>query len=234
MRGAFRVVRAISALRNGVQGGAGSIPPSRLDTTCGLAIDSVAGPILSLLPCYRLCYNFIPFRGRNFLGSAIVSADLPAITTRSIVSGSAAVYDRSNVSRSFRPVTAAMSAQGRFRRVLQSRRYLKVSDIEADATFVRFDQRELELGGEDGPILGTQFRQYSAAGDVRAHHRHTAGGLRWRVQSAHPPFSAISASPALAQAAGRHAIIRVGVRVRGVRAHTVQHGGRRAVRLDAY
>ena len=50
--------------------------------------------------------------------------------------------------------------------------------VEADASFVRFDQRELELGGEDGPVVGTHFRQYSAAGSVRAHHRHAAGGIR--------------------------------------------------------
>ncbi|MGH7465792.1 MAG: TonB-dependent receptor, partial [Longimicrobiales bacterium] len=50
--------------------------------------------------------------------------------------------------------------------------------VEADANFVRFDQRELELGGADGPILGTHFRQYSATGSMRAHHRHAAGGIR--------------------------------------------------------
>jgi iron complex outermembrane receptor protein len=49
--------------------------------------------------------------------------------------------------------------------------------VEADASFVRFDQRELEHG-EDGPLVGTHFRQYSGAGSVRAHHRHAAGGIR--------------------------------------------------------
>ncbi|HSK18477.1 MAG TPA: TonB-dependent receptor [Longimicrobiales bacterium] len=50
--------------------------------------------------------------------------------------------------------------------------------IEADANFVRFDQKEFELGGADGPLLGTHFRQYSANGNVRVHHRHTPGGMR--------------------------------------------------------
>ncbi|MBR9990706.1 MAG: TonB-dependent receptor [Gemmatimonadetes bacterium] len=50
--------------------------------------------------------------------------------------------------------------------------------VEADANFVRFDQRELELGGVDGPVLGTHFRQYSSTANVRAHHRHAAGGVR--------------------------------------------------------
>lgn len=50
--------------------------------------------------------------------------------------------------------------------------------VEADANFVRFDQRELELGGAEGPLLGTQFRQYSGTGNVRVYHRHHAGGIR--------------------------------------------------------
>jgi iron complex outermembrane recepter protein len=50
--------------------------------------------------------------------------------------------------------------------------------VEADANFVRFDQREWELGGDDGPILGTHFRQYSSNASVRAHHRHAAGDIR--------------------------------------------------------
>ena len=50
--------------------------------------------------------------------------------------------------------------------------------LEGDATFVRFDQRELELGGPEGPLLGTHFRQYSATGTARAHHRHAAGSVR--------------------------------------------------------
>lgn len=52
--------------------------------------------------------------------------------------------------------------------------------IELDANYVRFDQDELELGGPGGPVIGTEFRQFTRTGELVARHRHRAGDIRLR------------------------------------------------------
>jgi iron complex outermembrane receptor protein len=52
--------------------------------------------------------------------------------------------------------------------------------IELDGTYVRFDQDEIELGGSDGPVVGTRFRQFVKSGELMGRHYHEAGGVRVR------------------------------------------------------
>jgi iron complex outermembrane receptor protein len=52
--------------------------------------------------------------------------------------------------------------------------------VEMDANYVRFDQEELELGGAEGPVVGTRFRQFTSTAEIVARHRHRAGGVRLR------------------------------------------------------
>lgn len=52
--------------------------------------------------------------------------------------------------------------------------------IELDANYVRYDQDEIELGGPLGPIVGTQFRQFTRTAKLIARHEHQAGGVRLR------------------------------------------------------
>ncbi|MBA2669512.1 MAG: TonB-dependent receptor, partial [Gemmatimonadetes bacterium] len=49
--------------------------------------------------------------------------------------------------------------------------------VKVDGNFVRFDQDEFELGGPSGPVVGTEYRQYTGTGNLIAPHEHEAGGL---------------------------------------------------------
>lgn len=90
----------------GFRGSRVQIPPSRSSHLAASQRLSLWGRSLISPSCYRLCYRLdafsAPFCSLNRRGS---------FTTASMPAASAAVYDFSNVSRSFRPLTAAMSAQ---------------------------------------------------------------------------------------------------------------------------
>ncbi len=47
--------------------------------------------------------------------------------------------------------------------------------IELDGGYVRLDQREFELGGPGGPVIGTRFRQFTGSGNLIARHHHESG-----------------------------------------------------------
>ncbi len=50
--------------------------------------------------------------------------------------------------------------------------------VEFDGNFVRFDQSEYELGGPQGPVVGTQFRQFTGTANLIGRHRHDLTGRR--------------------------------------------------------
>ena len=55
-----------------------------------------------------------------------------------------------------------------------------LESIEADASYIRYDQDEVELGGRSGPVVGTRFRQFTRTANLIARHRHQDGSLRLR------------------------------------------------------